>query len=370
MSEDSGYRVDEQLLGDVESLLSFWPLVRDHPEIGPREAMRVLATWSHLQRFSPDLLDREIVGKLDDAVRGDATKLVERFSELTFMDDWVNDSEALDESWDCILDNDAADEADLSGICLFDVLDRFSLACHASQRLLPQGSEVPEGLNALIEEVAEGEDFLRDHPDIFLGAIEIASANLARYRPDLDQVDELLWETTLKHRVLEELLEERSAGLTQRLTQQEIDELLEVERSVEILPFLRRFREMEQSQRAAAATGLDRSRAEMRIHLATQRFPIEGDPTVEVAIVPEISNEGQWNGLDISLFGDRDRVGQYVEAVLSSESIKDPQVIALTSGVGTLFFGDDIGTDRLLQSGALRITLRDSVDREHLVRVR
>jgi hypothetical protein len=236
MNADSEYRLEERVLGDVESLLSFWPLVREHPDIGPREAMRVLATWSHLQRFSPDLLDHDIVGKLNEAVQGDATKLVERFTELTFIDDWIDDSESLDESWDWILDNDAADEADSYALDLFDVLDRFSLACRASQKLLPEGSEVPEGLCALIEEVAEGEDFLRDHPEIFLGAIEIASASLARYRPDLDQVDELLWETTLKHRVLEELLEERSAGLTRRLTQQEIDELLEVERSVEILP--------------------------------------------------------------------------------------------------------------------------------------
>ncbi len=156
MSADSEYRVDEQLLGDVESLLSFWPMVRENPEIGPREAMRVLATWSHLQRFSPDLLDQEIVGKLNDAVQGDAAKLVDRFSELTFIEDWINDSEALDESWDWILDNDAADEADLSSLCLFDVLDRFSLACHASRKLLPEGSAIPEGLSALIEEMPRG----------------------------------------------------------------------------------------------------------------------------------------------------------------------------------------------------------------------
>ena len=273
MDADSEYRVDERLLGDVESLLSFWPMVREDPEIGPREAMRVLATWSHLQRFSPDLLDQDIVGKLNEAVQGDAAKLVEHFSELTFIDDWIDHSEALDESWDWILDNDAADEADSYSLDLFDALDRFSLACHASQRLLPESSAIPEGLSALIEEVAEGEDFLRDHPDIFLGAIEIASANLARYRPDLDQVDELLWETTLKHRVLEELLEEREAGFTQRLTRQEIDELLQVARTIEtppiqreqpaeILPLLRRFREEVESpsrtRRAAAATNGDK----------------------------------------------------------------------------------------------------------------
>ena len=182
--------MDEQLLGDVESLLSFWPMVRENPEIGPREAIRILATWSHLQRFSPDLLDQEIVGKLNDAVQGDAAKLVNRFSELTFIEDWINDSEALDESWDWILDNDAADEADLSSLCLFDVLDRFSLACHASRKLLPEGSAIPEGLRTLIKKRHEGEDFLRDHPDIFLGAIEIAFGQSGSIRPDLDEVNE------------------------------------------------------------------------------------------------------------------------------------------------------------------------------------
>src|SRR5262249_22601768 len=127
-------------------------------------------------------------------------------------------------------------EADSHSLDLFDVLDRFSLACHAARQLLPESSEVPEGLRGLIEEIAEGEDFLRDYPAAFLGALEIASANLARYRPDLDQVDELLWETTLKHRVLEELLEERDAKPAQRLTQQEIDELLQVARTIETPP--------------------------------------------------------------------------------------------------------------------------------------
>ena len=223
MSGDAEYRVEEQLLGSVDSLLSFWPLVREHPEIGPREALRILSTWSHLQRFSPVLLNRRTVDLLHKAVQNDAARLIEQFSALTFVDNWVDDAHALDESWDQIVDNDAADEADLSEILLFDTLDRFSLACHASQKLLPHGAEMPENLKALIEEVAEGEDFLADHPDVFLGAAEIASANLTRYRPDLDQVDELLWQTTLKHRALEELLDERELEQeTRKLTRDEL----------------------------------------------------------------------------------------------------------------------------------------------------
>ena len=142
MSANSEYRVEDQLLGSVDSLLSFWPLVREHPEIGPRQALQRPATWSHLQRFSP-VLDQGLVDLLHEAVQQDAAKLVERFSELTFVDDWIDDSEALDESWDWIVDNDAADEADLSEIRLFDTLDRFSLACHASQKLLPEARICP-----------------------------------------------------------------------------------------------------------------------------------------------------------------------------------------------------------------------------------
>ena len=92
--------------------------------------------------------------------------------------------------------------------------------------------------------------------------------------------------------------------------------------------------------------------------------PIEGDPAVQVALVPEISEEGLWNGLDISLFGDPQNVGQYVQAVLSSTSMKAPRVIPIDSGVGTLFFDDELGTD---QVNSLRITLHDNQGRERLV---
>jgi hypothetical protein len=323
------------------------------------------------------------VDRLNEAVQHDAAKLVERFSELTFIDDWIDDSEALDESWDWILDNDEADEADLSEICLFDTLDRFSLACHASHKLLPEGAEVPEDLRTLIEEVAEGENFLRDHPELFLGAAQIASANLARYRPDLDEVDELLWETTLKHRVLEELLEERDAEPAQRLTQQEMDELLQVARTIEPPPLQEErpaeilvgfFGEEESTngtRRAAAAIGRNDSLHEKQLERANRRAPVEDDPAVQVALVLEIDDHGRWNGLDISLFGRQEAVDRYDKAVLSSESMRDPCVVDLTSGVGTFFFDDDIGAEDLLRSGTLKISLRDRHNsREHSVLLR
>jgi hypothetical protein len=262
MTSQVEYRFEEEVQSDVSSILSFWPMVKDDPDHGPDEALRVLATWSHLERFPRETLDQAVV---DTLVKQDASKLLCWFSCLTFIDDWLDEAEQLDESWDWITDEDAADQANLVAIRLFQTLDHFSLACFASRRL--PGTEIEDALGAKLdaieEEVAAGERFLREQPDIFLGAAVLVAGRLRRYRENLLESDDRLWETTLKHRVLEELLEERSAGLTQRLTRQEIDELLEVEGAIENLPFRTRLPEMERSQPAAAATGLDRSRAEM-----------------------------------------------------------------------------------------------------------
>ncbi len=389
MSANAEYRVEEQLLGSVDSLLSFWPLVKEHPEIGPREALRILSTWSHLQRFSPALLDRQTVDRLHEAIQNDAAKLIERFSEVTFVDDWIDDAEALDESWDRIVDNDAADEADLSEIRLFDTLDRFSLACHASQKLLPQGSEMPENLGALIEEVAEGEDFLQAHPDIFLGAAEAASANLGRYRSDLDQVDERLWETVVKHRVLEEMLEERDAEPTQKLTQQEIDELfpaapaiqtpLQEEPPAQILQlrlkkhfYRQRHRSAaaatsgDRSLKAAAATSGDRSLKKERLQIADLVGSVEGDPAVWVKLIPEIV-EGGRNGLMIRVLGGQEDVGRYVKAIVSLGSAMEPREISLAFGAANL---SEAEGEALSQTDSIndRIILRDRHDCERPVR--
>ena len=47
--------------------------------------------------------------------------------------------------------------------------------------------------------------------------------------------------------------------------------------------------------------------------------------------------------------------------------MKEPRVVSLESGVGTLFFDDELGTD---QVDALRITLQDQQGRERLVLAR
>jgi hypothetical protein len=364
-------------VSDAASSLSFWPQVKDDSELGPDEALRVLATWSHLDRFPPEDLDRDVVGEFNALVARDALTLLARFSCLTFIEDWLDEVERLDEAWDWIAENDAADEANLVAARLFRTLDQFSLACHASRKLLGDNapSEQRADLDAIGQEIVEGEQLLREQPGIFLGAAALASGQLRQFREDLLDHDDRLWETTIKHQLLDGLLEERDAEPTKR----EVDELFRVARTIEtpplqkeqpaeILPLLRRFREEVESpdrtRRAAAAANGEGPGAGTRKELADRRVPIEGDPAVQVSLVPEVNNQGQWNGLDISLFGDQQNVGKYVKAILRSASLKEPRVISLESGVGTLFFDDELRTD---QVDALRITLQDKQGRERLV---
>ncbi|MCS6852810.1 MAG: hypothetical protein NZ700_16755 [Gemmataceae bacterium] len=60
----------------------------------------------------------------------------------------------------------------------------------------------------------QAEDFLESHPEVFLPAADWAAAWQSVFRSDLDETDFELWETTLKHRRLEELVEDLEAGPT------------------------------------------------------------------------------------------------------------------------------------------------------------
>ncbi len=383
MKPQVDYRFAVDVLGDAASVLSFWPQVKDDPELGPDEALSALATWSHLDRFPPESLDQSVVGEFNALVARDAPALVACFSHLTFIDDWLDELERLDESWDWITENDDGDQANLGAARLFRTLDQFSLAYHASQRILRDDDapgEQKADLDVIGQEVAEGERLLREQPDIFLGAAVLASAQFGQFRNDLLEYDDRLWETTLKHQVLDELLEERDAEPTQRLTQHEIDELLSVARTVKptlqpipiivILPLLRNLRARPQ-RHAAAATHRDDSADEMQLEFANHKIPVSDDPAVQMELIPEIDDTGELSGLDISLEGDRQEVSRYVEAVLISESMKKPRVIDLReSGFGTLCFDDDVEKEELLRSDPLKIVLRDNHDQEHLVLVR
>ena len=260
----------------------------------------------------------------------------------------------------------------------FETLDQFSLACHASWKLL--GDQTPSeqraNLDAIGQEVAEGERLLREQPDIFLGAAVLASAQLRQFRDDILDHDERLWETTIKHQLLDGILEERDAEPTQKLTRQEIDELfpaapalgtpLREEPPAEILQLRLKQFYRQRPQRAAAATSGDPSLNEERLQIADLRGSVEGDPAVGVKLIPEIV-EGNRNGLMIRVLGGREDVGRYVKAIVSLGSAMEPREIGLAFGAAK---PSEAEGEALSQTDNLndRIILRDRHNCERPVR--
>ena len=100
-------------------------------------------------------------------------------------------------------------ELNLAAVTLFDEFDRISLASCMAPRVTPDGATV-EPWETWRRQVAEAEGWFASHIDAFLPAAPLAGATLAACRPDLDE-DEALWDTVLKHRSLEETIEEAAA---------------------------------------------------------------------------------------------------------------------------------------------------------------
>lgn len=83
-----------------------------------------------------------------------------------------------------------------------------------------------QGFIALKKSIGAAEDFLADHPNVFLSAAVFASAMLDSYRVDLDAFDEELSETSLKHRILQGLIDEQQSPSKPVAIRREVTEVL------------------------------------------------------------------------------------------------------------------------------------------------
>lgn len=196
------------VLGEIDALNSFWPLVREDQDIAPREAVNVLSTWAHVRRFSPETTDEILVERLNTLVRGDVAKLTESVLEFDFPDDWIGSAEELDDAWDFLIESDRIDDLECAIRQMFYSLDRFSLALYAVGCLAPYLRSNPQ-LQELRRRLDSAEEYLQLNADVFLSAAIYASTLFDAYRPDLFDFDQQLWETTLKHRCLQELVDEQ-----------------------------------------------------------------------------------------------------------------------------------------------------------------
>ncbi len=214
------------ILGEINALVSFWPEIRKDDSIGPEVAFDLLATWAHLRRFDPASLDGALVALLNALVINDLAAIGEQALKFPFPSHWSETSNRLDEAWDHVGDDEDSDELEHSISEHFELLDRGSLVVYAINRLLPAVSK-HENTQLFNQFLIQAEEFLADNADIFLPAAVYASAMLDSYRIDLDDFDEPLWETTLKHRQLQELIDEQeNPDVSLHLSRDVIGELI------------------------------------------------------------------------------------------------------------------------------------------------
>jgi hypothetical protein len=196
------------ILTEAKALLSFWPDVRDDDSFGPEEAFNLLSVWGHLRRFAPISLDSELTVRFNRLIEEELDVICRRALEIEFPVDWVDTSIKLEEAWDHVTNGDSIYEIDRSIRDQFKILDRASLTVYSMEMLQP-AIVSHQGFVALKKSICAAEDFLADHPDVFLSAAIFASAMLDSYRADLHEFDEELAETSLKHRILQELIDEQ-----------------------------------------------------------------------------------------------------------------------------------------------------------------
>ena len=194
--------------GEVNALVTFWPDICDDDTISSDVAFDLLAIWAHLRRFDVASLDEFLGESLTALLSRDKDAIIDAAMRNPFPVDWAEVADRIDETWDQVTDDD--DIANLEDAINehFESLDRASLVAYAVGKLDAARTD-NDRLEKLVDTVELGEEYLADHPDVFLPAAVMASSMLDSYRHDLHEADEQLWETTLKHRSLQELIDEQ-----------------------------------------------------------------------------------------------------------------------------------------------------------------
>lgn len=219
--------------GEVNSLVTFWPDIRDDAAISPEVAFDLLAIWAHLRRFDVASLDESLGESLTALLSRDKDAIVDAALRHPFPADWAEIADRIDETWDQVTDDDDIEHFEDAINEHFELLDRGSLVAFAVEKLGPWQLD-DDRLSNLLLAVQLGEEYIANHRDVFLPAAVMASSMLDSYRHDLHEADEKLWETTLKHRVLQELIdEEETPNLFPEMTREVAQILIESTRSDE-----------------------------------------------------------------------------------------------------------------------------------------
>jgi hypothetical protein len=189
-------------------------------------ARALLATWGNLCRLlDPAELPAE-VAPLPGAVLESAPCWLAALGDNLDLSYWLAKSRSLAGAGDYALDSEAQRELELAALQMFEELDEDGLALCMARRL-PGAAGSADSLTDWARQLATNEAFFAAHLEAFLpGAWRVADF-LNACRPNLDTSDPELWETTLKHRLLEEVAEESEAdSVTVRLNEKDRQSIL------------------------------------------------------------------------------------------------------------------------------------------------
>lgn len=181
-----------------------WKECRDDSYFAPVKAWALLAAWGAVRRFFAEM-PVDVAG-VSELLQRDSIAILAALWQSPDPAEWLERARSLDGAWDFALREHELRELETRATVLFDELDRHGLALCMARRLDP-GSENTE-LNRRIEQLSLAEEFFAQHVVSFLPTAHLAAAEIAAFRPDLEQADPELWLTTLKHRRLDQVRKE------------------------------------------------------------------------------------------------------------------------------------------------------------------
>jgi hypothetical protein len=185
--------------------LDDWLAVRRDPALAPNAAFALLAIAGETARFfTPSDLPTDL--PLDETLIRDAETLLAALCQHPRLEVWSQEAYTLDEAWQNNPNSDAEMELESASIRLFTDLDENDLALWSASRL--PGADSRPWLTEWRHARDQALIAFSEHLGAFLPAAPVARQTLAACRPDLDETDWELFETTLKLDELVELDEE------------------------------------------------------------------------------------------------------------------------------------------------------------------
>ena len=201
----------EMALERLQAFRDDWEDCRDDPALASEKARALLAGWGVLCRLFDPAEPPGEVADVPQLLQESSRRLLDTLQQVPAPADWLERARHLDRAWEHTVRAEDLRELELAAVELFVELDDDSLALCMARRL-PGAETASAWLAEWSGQVNQNQSYFAEHTETFLPAAPLAGRWLDASREDLDEADPELWETTLKHRRLEEAAQEAEAG--------------------------------------------------------------------------------------------------------------------------------------------------------------